>query len=114
MFVDNRHCRACGACEEICPEVFRMDENLGYAQVLDSEPYPEDKIDRAIASCPGRCIEREEPPAPRQQTADQYFCQKYQEDYITNTTPACRHPKDYCQFRSACPIHFLEKEGHGR
>ncbi len=22
----------------------------------------------------------------------------------------CRHPKDYCQYRSSCMIHFFEKE----
>src|SRR4030066_56182 len=52
-----RSTQAFGACEEICPEVFRVDENLGYAQLLDLETYPEDKINEAIIACPGRCID---------------------------------------------------------
>ncbi|MDD5153942.1 MAG: ferredoxin [Desulfovibrionales bacterium] len=144
LYIDPKECKACGACEEICPEVFRVDENLGYAQILDLETYPEDKINEAIVACPGRCIDwneskdaenppvspfskggsNETPPLAKGQTKhppltkggeggfsgdNEYFCQKYQEP-IKTKPPACPHPLDYCQFRSSCPVHFLEKE----
>ncbi|MDI6790817.1 MAG: ferredoxin [Thermodesulfobacteriota bacterium] len=103
LYIDPKECKACGACEEICPEVFRVDEDLGYARILDLETYPEDKINEAIITCPGRCIDWDE------SKDNEYFCQKYQEP-IKTKPPACPHPLDYCQFRSSCPVHFLEKE----
>ena len=36
-------------------------------------------------------------------------CTKYKEK-MTSDEAACRHPGDYCQFRSSCMIQFLEKE----
>lgn len=105
LYIDRKECKACGACEEICPEVFRVDEDLGYVQILDLETYPEDKINEAIIACPGRCISWDESGA-----GSEHFCQKYQESLKANA-PVCPHPMDYCQFRSACPVHFLEKEG---
>lgn len=104
LYLDAKECKACGACEEICPEVFRLNEDLGYAQILDVEEYPEDKINQALTACPGRCIQWDEVADDRGQ-----FCQKYQER-IPLDPPLCRHPKDYCAFRSSCPVHFLEKE----
>jgi ferredoxin len=142
LYIDPKECKVCGACEEICPEVFRVDEDLRYARILDLETYPEDKINEAIIACPGRCIDWDEsedddlikshisPPlsnSPSPQPSpvkgegvfglltksskddNEYFCQKYQEP-ITTKPPACPHPLDYCQFRSSCPVHFLEKE----
>jgi ferredoxin len=49
-------CIACGACEEICPEVFRVNESLGFAQVLNPGGAPEDKIQEAMDDCPVTCI----------------------------------------------------------
>ncbi len=100
--IDAKECKACGACEEICPEIFKVSEDLGRALILDLQEYPEDKIEEAIIACPGRCIQWH--------AVFECFCQKYQES-IKTTTPACPHPKDYCQLRSSCPLHFLEKHG---
>ena len=36
-------------------------------------------------------------------------CEKYK-DKMDSANPVCRHPDDYCQFRSGCMIHFMEKE----
>ncbi len=36
------------------------------------------------------------------------FCQKDSMEWALEK--GCRHPSDYCQFRQACMIHFLEKE----
>ena len=49
-------CIACSACEEICPEVFRVNESLGYAQVLNPSGGSEEKIQEALDACPVSCI----------------------------------------------------------
>ena len=36
-------------------------------------------------------------------------CEKYKEK-VDTANPVCNHPKDYCQFRTSCIIHFMEKE----
>ncbi len=36
------------------------------------------------------------------------FCQK--DNIETPMDKGCRHPLDYCQYRQACIVHFLEKE----
>ena len=41
------------------------------------------------------------------------ICEKYKEK-VDPDEPVCRHPDDYCQTRSACMIHFLEKENRRR
>lgn len=49
-------CIACGACEEICPEVFTVNESLGFAQVINPGGGSEEKIQEAIDACPVLCI----------------------------------------------------------
>ncbi|MEW6387237.1 MAG: ferredoxin [Thermodesulfobacteriota bacterium] len=49
-------CIACGACEEICPEVFRVNESLGFAQIINPSGSSEDKIQEALDACPVNCI----------------------------------------------------------
>ncbi len=39
---------------------------------------------------------------------DSGYCQKDAKEVPLDR--GCRHPKDYCQFRQACMIHFLQKE----
>lgn len=36
-------------------------------------------------------------------------CEKYKEK-IDSENPACRHPDDYCQYRTTCIVQFMEKE----
>lgn len=55
-YIVEDECIACGACEEICPEVFRLNDSLGCAQVLNPTGAPEEKIQEAIDSCPVQCI----------------------------------------------------------
>ncbi len=38
-----------------------------------------------------------------------YRCEKHQED-LDSCCPKCKDPELYCKFRTACVIHFLEKE----
>jgi ferredoxin len=49
-------CIACGACEDLCPEVFRLNEVLGFAQVINPGGGSEDKIEEAMDACPVQCI----------------------------------------------------------
>ncbi|RLA88018.1 MAG: ferredoxin [Deltaproteobacteria bacterium] len=58
-FIVSEDCLACGACVEVCPEVFQLNESLGYAQVIHPEGAPVEKIQEAIDICPVRCIYRE-------------------------------------------------------
>jgi ferredoxin len=48
-------CTACGLCEEICPEVFKLNE---IATVIEDSNYAgiEDKIKEAAVSCPVEVI----------------------------------------------------------
>lgn len=55
-------CIACAACEEICPEVFRLHESLGFAQVLNPGGAPEEKIQEAIDACPVHCMHWQDEP----------------------------------------------------
>lgn len=36
-------------------------------------------------------------------------CEKHRET-MDSAGAYCRHPSDYCKFRTACLIHFLSKE----
>lgn len=36
-------------------------------------------------------------------------CEKYK-DKVDSDNPVCRHPDDFCQTRSGCIIHYMEKE----
>ena len=55
-------CIACGTCEAICPEVFKISEIEGkmMAHVLEAD-YDSfaAKIDEAISACPVQCISKE-------------------------------------------------------
>ncbi len=39
---------------------------------------------------------------------DKGFCTK--DNMEVDIEKGCRHPKDYCQHRQACIIHFMEQE----
>lgn len=44
------------------------------------------------------------------------FCRKYNEPVspvskeATEKSAACKHPRDYCKFRSSCMVYFLSRE----
>jgi ferredoxin len=54
--INEDDCIECGACEEICPEVFKIDSSSGKATVIKPTGGPEDLIEEAIESCPVSCI----------------------------------------------------------
>lgn len=55
-------CIACGTCEAICPEVFKVEDRDGrmIATVLEADYASlESKIDEAISACPVQAISKE-------------------------------------------------------
>jgi len=54
--LDNECCIGCGACADLCPEVFEMDERSRRARVIIFEVTDRNCIDEAIATCPVECI----------------------------------------------------------
>lgn len=54
--VDLSQCTDCESCVELCPEVFRRNEETGLIEVRDLDEYPQDAIEEAIKMCPADCI----------------------------------------------------------
>ncbi len=54
--VDIGACTLCMGCVELCPRVFRLNEDTGYIEVIDLELYPQAEVDEAIKYCPVDCI----------------------------------------------------------
>ncbi|MDT8441416.1 MAG: ferredoxin [Desulfuromonadales bacterium] len=63
--VDQECCIGCEVCVQICPEVFRMDDEEGAEHdhghdhksvVHNPTGAPEAKIERAMDNCPSACI----------------------------------------------------------
>lgn len=60
VYIDQEECVGCGSCEEICPEVFRLDTEIEKADVIMTEGGPEDLIEEAMDTCPVSCIHEED------------------------------------------------------
>jgi ferredoxin len=60
VYIDEEECIGCGTCEEMCDEVFKLNEDTEKAEVIKAEGGPEDLIQEAIDSCPVECIHWEE------------------------------------------------------
>jgi ferredoxin len=54
--IDEEECIGCGSCEEVCPEVFKLNDETDKAEVIKAEGGPEDLIEEAIGICPVECI----------------------------------------------------------
>lgn len=59
--IDMYECSDCGTCLEICPSVFKRNEDTGIIEVAELPCYPEEDIQEAISCCPKDCISLEEP-----------------------------------------------------
>ena len=57
--IDTYLCNGCGACVEMCPEVFGLDEITEKAVLVTLEPIITDAVYQAAAYCPEKCIEIE-------------------------------------------------------
>jgi ferredoxin len=60
VYLDEEECIGCGTCEEICPEVFKLNEKTDKAEVINPTGAPEAKIEEAIEACPVECIHWQE------------------------------------------------------
>ena len=60
VYIDEDECISCGSCEEVCPEVFKLNDDTDKAEVIKAEGGPEDLIEEAIGICPVECIYWEE------------------------------------------------------
>jgi len=60
VYIDEEECIGCGTCEEISPEVFKLNEETEKAEVIEPEDGPENLIEEAIEACPVECIHWEE------------------------------------------------------
>lgn len=60
VYIDEDECIGCGSCEEICPEVFKLNPDTEKAEVIMPEGGPEDLIEEAMDSCPSSCIYEKE------------------------------------------------------
>ncbi|HQG33036.1 MAG TPA: ferredoxin [Deltaproteobacteria bacterium] len=56
VYIDEDECIACGMCQDICPEVFKLDDAEMVAKVIKPQGGPEDLIQEAIDACPVSCI----------------------------------------------------------
>ena len=60
VYVDEEECIGCGSCEEICPDVFVLNEDTEKAEVISPEGGPEELIEEAMDACPVECIQWED------------------------------------------------------
>ncbi|MEE8398154.1 MAG: ferredoxin [Desulfobacterales bacterium] len=56
VVIDEDDCISCGTCEEICPDVFHMNDESGIAEVILAEGGPAEQIQEATEACPVECI----------------------------------------------------------
>jgi ferredoxin len=60
VVINEEECIGCGSCSEVCPEVFKMNEEKEKSEVIHPEGGPTDCINEAIEACPVSCIQWEE------------------------------------------------------
>jgi ferredoxin len=53
--IDLSDCILCGVCQDVCPEVFWLND-AGYIEILELLDYPCSGVDDAIKNCPADCI----------------------------------------------------------
>ncbi len=56
VYLVEEDCIGCGMCQDVCPEVFALNEDKNVAEVIKPQGGPADLIDEAIESCPVECI----------------------------------------------------------
>ena len=60
--IDLNKCNECESCLELCPTVFKRNEETGYVEVIDLDEYSEEEVQEAISVCPTDCITWEDGP----------------------------------------------------
>ncbi len=58
LMINEEVCIGCGVCMQICPDVFKLDEDEGKVNIIKTEVSEEDVagIKKAMDSCPVGCI----------------------------------------------------------
>ena len=56
VYIDEDECVGCGSCEEICAEVFKLNQDTEKAVVIQPSGGPEDLVEEAMEACPVACI----------------------------------------------------------
>ena len=59
VYIDQDECIGCETCVELCPAVFRFNDETATAEVIDGADGDAECVDEAIASCPVNCITKE-------------------------------------------------------
>jgi len=54
--IDISECSYCESCVELCPTVFRINEETGIIEAVELSQYPEKEVREAISCCPKDCI----------------------------------------------------------
>jgi ferredoxin len=60
VYLVEEECIGCGSCVELCPEVFRMNEDKEKAELIGPEGRAGECIEEVIDTCPVSCIHWEE------------------------------------------------------
>ncbi|MBN1850405.1 MAG: ferredoxin [Deltaproteobacteria bacterium] len=58
--IDLSGCTDCESCLEICPIVFKRNNETGLIEIMDLYVYPENEVQEAINMCPADCISWQE------------------------------------------------------
>ncbi len=56
-YIEEDACIGCGACVDICPEVFDMDDDVAVVKTALVPEEQEEKAEEAAAGCPTEAIE---------------------------------------------------------
>jgi ferredoxin len=56
IFIEDDECIGCEGCVELCPDIFRFNEERGKSEVVRLGTAPMEMIEEAIESCPSQCI----------------------------------------------------------
>lgn len=56
-YIDEDACIGCGACVDICPDVFEMDGDIAVVKTAQILEELEDKAEEAADSCPTEAID---------------------------------------------------------
>lgn len=55
--IDRSQCTDCESCINLCPQIFKRNEETGCIEIADLPEYPEKAIREVMTMCPGECID---------------------------------------------------------